>query len=250
MKKLLNYLLFLFSIFIIITVYYYFKSAVTVKLCKIDNNIPIKISAYSSKYGNDSVLVYIPYKIEISNNRLHKISIESFLSENELSSSRDMNFDKNGFLLGRENNIYILDGMLEEMEILKYFQLYYNKEVFPFCDKEFYFYKAFLLSKATIKMKLDWNQHHKIVADFENQSQNLYYKNKFKIENKTVDSLYKSDYKSKFMFFFKYGENKYSNTYKINYFIDSDKQELIDYSKMSQKELIEYMKQPATLWRK
>jgi hypothetical protein len=243
MRKFLKYTCILLTIFLITTIFFYLKPALNIKQCKVSNDVPVKIGIYSNnEYAIDSLIIYIPYKIEVSNNRLKNIKL-SHVTYKENYSSNDLNFDMNGFLLISQDRLYTLDGMLEKNEFLNYWQLYNNKIVFPFFDKEFYIYKPFLISKTNIGKRFTSKQRLDLIKDFsEHQSQKLFYQSKFKIDKKIIDSLYREDNNRKVIFNFEYGADKYSNTYQIHYYINTEKQKLIDYSKMSQKQLLEHMR--------
>ena len=114
------------------TIYFYLKPAIQVEQLKVENEVPIKIGPYSSLNGSDSILVYIPYKFRVSNNRYKIIEIGKVMFNNNLSGSdaNDLYFDKKGYVLGREFNRIKIDNLLLKKEIINHFRLYYNKEIF------------------------------------------------------------------------------------------------------------------------
>lgn len=245
MKKILTYSIFVFSIALIVTIYFYLKPAIQVEQLEVENNIPIKIAPYSSFEGNDSIIIFIPYKFRVSNNRLKQIKINHVTFKNKISTGiqRDLLFDKKGYLLGRSYNSLAIDSLLFSKEIINHLQLKHNKEVFPFSDKEYYFYKPFLFSKFSIK-GLDSNDDYiKLVRNFSKyQKLKLHNISNFKVNKQIIDSLYQNSLNTKIIL--NYGSlktNDYINDYDVEYYLGTKKQNLIDFSKMTTDEIIKYL---------
>lgn len=219
MKKILKYLFFFLITFLIVTIYFYLKPAIEVEQLKVENDIPIKIGPYSSLNGSDSLLVYIPYKFRVSNNRFKKIEIGKVAFNNNFSASYDSDlfFDTNGYVLGREFNRLEIDNLLHKKQIISYLQLYYNKEIFPFSEKEYYFYKPFKLKNSSIDGLNNHNKYRQLVHDFlYYQKQKLHNKSKFNTNKKVIDSLYKISKNTKIIFSYNsLKENDYANGYEI-----------------------------------
>ncbi|MEZ4853379.1 hypothetical protein [Flavobacterium sp.] len=245
MKKILKFLIFILIIVIIVIIYFYIKPAIQVEQLEVENNIPIKIAPYSSFEGNDSIVIFIPYKFRVSNNRLKQIKINHVTFKNKLSTGieRDLLFDKKGYLLGKGYNSQAIDSLLFNKEIINYLQLKHNKEVFPFSDKEYYFYKPFLFSKFSIKGLDNNDDYIKLVHNFfKHQTLKLHNKSNLNINEKIIDSLYKNSLNTKIIL--NYGSlktNDYINDYDVEFYLGTKKQNLIDFSKMTTDEIIKYL---------
>ena len=245
MKKIFKIIFFFLITFLIVIIYFYLKPAIEVEQLKVENDIPIKIGPYSSLNGNDSVLVYVPYKFSVSNNRLKKIEIGKVMFNNSFSGSYDKHllFDNKGLVLGREFNRLKLDNLLHKKQIIGYLQLYYNKEIFSFSDKEYYFYKPFKFKKSSIDGLNNHNKFRELVHNFlYYQKQKLHNKSKFNPSKKVIDSLYKLSENTKIILSYNsLRANDYANGYEIEYYLDSNKQTLIDRSKMTNEQLMVYL---------
>ena len=219
MKKTLKYLAYFFTLILVVIIYFYLKPAIQIKQCVVDNDVPIKIGPYSSK-DNDSVLIYIPYKFRVSNNRLQKIEFGIVMFNNNYSNhdEQDLHFDNNGNVLGRMFNNENLEELLFKKEYFKYLQLYHNNEIFLFSDKEYYFYKPFLVKKLTIEGLSDFKDYTSLVSNFLNfQKKRLHNESSLKVRKQTIDSLYQSDKNTKIILNFDSGNiNDYDNGYCCN----------------------------------
>ena len=245
MKKRLKFLLLILAVASIVTVYFYLKPAIKVKQLSVEADIPIKIGHNFSKNDTDSVVIYLPYKFQVSNNRLKKIKFGIVMFNNKYfnDGGNDMYFDKNGYLLGRSFNHENLDKLLAEKKYFKYLQLYYNDEIFPFSDEEYYFYKPFLVKKSSIVGLTEANHHAFAVKDFlRYQTKNLYHKSKLKVKKEIIDSLYQSDYNEKILLSYDTeNDGDFSDGYEIVYYLYTDKQSLIDNSEMTPEELEKFL---------
>lgn len=244
MKKPLKYLAYLFTLILVVIIYFYLKPAIQIEQCVVENDVPIKIGPYSSK-DNDSVLIYIPYKFRVSNNRLQKIEfgIVIFNNTHFNNDEQDLHFDNNGNVLGRMFNNENLEKLLFKKEYYKYLKLYYNNEIFPFADKEYYFYKPFLVKKLTIEGLSDFNDYTTLVSNFFNyQTKRLHNKSSLKVRKQTIDSLCQNDKNTKILLNFDSGNrNDYDNKYEVEYYLNTNKQTLIDNSKMTREEIKKYL---------
>lgn len=200
----------------------YFQNSITVY-----NDREYSYDCKKMPFG-DSLMIYIPYKITISNNRFRLIDIERIDDENYARSSdlyKNLIFNKEG--------VEITNNFERDSEI-NYLQYKYRKTIFPFTKRTFYYFKG-----VPIKYILK-NKNFDLIN---RQWSNLKRTYNIKISKRTIDSLYEANYKKRFNVNF--GNSDYSfmpeyimakindNKQKQVRIIDSvkylNKQEQIDY---------------------
>lgn len=238
MKKYIKYLicfLILCSIFIL---YFYSKPPVEINRIEIEKRIPIKISRYYAEEKNDiSLVLFLPYKIEIKNNRLKRIEFGQIDYKHNSDEVKDMYFDKNGFIVGRVYNN--LDSLLYNREYLKCYSIYHNKEIFPFCNEQYYIYIPYIIKSNCIIGNLNSKKLHELAIDFiNNQFKNLFNGSKFKVKKQIIDSLYHYGNNSEVFFRLDPLNSSDFGSYSIQYNFATDKQILEDYTKISSRQLL------------
>ena len=148
-----------------------------------------------------------------------------------------MYFDKNGFIVGGVFNN--LDSLLHKKEYLKYYSIYHNIEIFPFCDEQYYVYIPYLIKSKCIIGNLTSKQLHELAIDFnKNQFRNLFNGSKFKVKKKFIDSLYQFGNNSEVFLRLDPLNGSNFGSYSIRYNFTTDKQILDDYTKTRSRELL------------
>ena len=171
-------------ILIAVLIYFYAKSPFVVENGRV-SNLKYKVIPLE-----DSMLVFIPYKIVVANNRLQQIKLKSiyddYITKGKIQAT---NLIYNRYEIeitnysGRSNKRY-------ESEY-DYIKMKYRKTIFPFTTRTFYFYKSHMLSNPSDIKTIDY-------SEVEEQLSNLNVTINFKIDEKTIDSLYKIDDQKRF----------------------------------------------------
>lgn len=238
MKKHIKFLICFLTLCSIFILYFYSKPPVEINRIEIEKRIPIKINRYYAEEKNDITLVlFLPYKIEIKNNRLKKIEFGQIDYKHNSDEVKDMYFDKNGFIVGRIFNN--LDSLLHNREYLKYYSIYHNKEIFPFCNEQYYIYIPYLIKSKSIIGNLTPMQLHELAIDYnKNQFKNLFNGSKFKVKKQVIDSLYHYGNNSEVFFRLDPLNGSDFGSYSIRYNFATDNQVLEDYTKITSRELL------------
>lgn len=258
-KKCQKYLLLFSTIIFAFCAYKYFKPKVFIKKEIVGNNIPPKINWYlgeDNKFG-DSIILYLPYKFTIENNRLRKISIENLY----YSQMRDIRgyektlyYDESGNPFGylelKSDRQYLLDELLGEKKLINYFKLKNIGTIFPFTSKSVYYYKSYKLSTKVFQNGISKQEYAQISENFiGNQRKSLYHKEIFPIQKRIIDSLYADDKKQNLLFTFKKQSKSKYGFYRIKYQLANNEQIFSDFydtiEKMSKEELYNFLSKPA-----
>lgn len=223
---------------IIYILYFYSKPPVEIHRIQIGKNIPVKIKRYYSNGEKDyNLVLLLPYKIEIKNNRLKIIEFGQIDYKHNSEEVKEMYFDKNGFIVGRIFNN--LDSLLYAKEYIKYYSIYHNKEIFPLSNEQYYIYIPYLIKSEHIIGNLTSAQLHKLATDFnENQFRNLFNGSKYKVKKQFIDSLYNYGNNSEVFFRLDPSNGEDFGSYSIRYNFITDRQVLEDYTKISSRELL------------
>ncbi|WP_125720235.1 hypothetical protein [Flavobacterium ustbae] len=176
MKKKI-FLIAILSLVFIYVAYSYFQNSITVF-----NDREYNHDCKKMPFG-DSLMIYIPYKIIISNNTLRLINIERIDDENYARNSpiyRNLIFNKDGFEI--TNNF-------ERDSEINYLRYKYRKTIFPFTKRTFYYFKG-----VPIKYKIG-NKDFDLI---QKQLSDLKITYDIKISKKYIDSLYEVNNKKRF----------------------------------------------------
>jgi hypothetical protein len=200
-KKIIKILIpILLIIILFISLVFYTKPPIVVTEMKPQRELSEKIKPVFSD-TSDSVLVLIPYKVTVSNNRLRRISLpEVFYKTNHMeylgfssSTGYSLYFDEKGKQLNR--NLITTESDEEydnEMFLLKKWKEWKKNNqniIFPFSSKSIYFYKSTML-----KYRTDRNTFVDLNDNFrDQQTQSLYKKPIIEFPKSKIDSLYESD---------------------------------------------------------
>lgn len=258
-KKRHKYLLLVIAIIFAFCAYKYFKPKVFITKESADNMIPPKINVYLGEDNKfeDSIMVYLPYKFKIENNRLRKISIENF----HYSQKKDIRgyeqtlyYDERGNPFGymelKSDRQYKLDELLDEKKIVDYFKLKNIETIFPFSSKFVYYYKSYKLNTKVFQNEISKQEYAQISKNFsENQRKSLHHKEIFPIQKRIIDSLYPDDKKQDLLFTFKKQSKSKYGFYRIKYQLSNDQQKFSNYydtiKKMNREELFKFLSRPA-----
>lgn len=230
-KRLIKIGIAIILIAIIFFVYKYLQPNISIKNEAFEKNIPVKINLYrSERLIPDSIIVYLPYKFKVNNNRPQKIAIGGMYFSQIVAGTDVLLFDEDGNSLGAENPKNI-------------------RMVLPFRSKSFYYYKPFRLSLSVLEKEISPEELNALYKSFNTiQSTNLLAKTDFKVRQKTVDSIYDADKNQPLLFTFKDPANNDYGDYRIKYDLSNDAQKFYDYydklKKMSKEELLDFMMKP------
>lgn len=238
----------------VVCVYFYTKPAVFIVQKEIEDSLPIKVHPVKSNKGENIYAVYLPYKLEVQNNRLQTLHIMDDFSpvyyEIRAFGAGIISFDTQGFPLTDPRRVYIRDSLLYEKAFVKYTKYENQKSIFPFFRKEYFFYFAYLVKGNVFDRVLDEPELVKLRSDFyDSQSQGLLNKSLFTVRKSLVDSLYKAEPGREMVLNFSPGRS--NNTY-YRLTCPLNKQEgqrltnVYEYMRqMSKEELKKYLETPA-----
>lgn len=257
-KKSQKYLLLFSTIIFAFCAYKYLKPKVFITKEVVDNNIPPKINWYlgeNNKFG-DSIILYLPYKFKIENNRLRKISIESlhYIQMKDIRGyEKTLYYDESGNPFGymelKSDRQYLLDELLDEKKLIEYFKLKNIGTIFPFSSKSVYYYKSYKLNTKVFQNAISKQEYDQIYKNFiDNQRKSLYHKEIFPIQKRIIDSLYADDKKQNLFFIFRKQSKPKNGFYRIKYQLSNDEQTFSDYydiiKGMTKEELYEFLSKP------
>lgn len=258
MKKMFpKFLIILSLLLVILCGYKYSQKKIVLTKQEMKKNIPVKINIYSgnSSFG-DSILVYLPYKFKIENNRLRRIGITAMYfkqMKDFYSNQYTLFFEEDGtpfgdFLLRNERR-ETLENLLREKKFIKYFKLDNSGIIFPFTKKSIYYYKVHKLSKSVFNKKITIDEYIKIAENFrEKEVKNLYAEAPISIPKKIIDSLYESDRNENLFFIFKKNTKRRYGNYRITYKLSNEEQKCSDYydfiKNMNKEQLYKYASKP------
>ena len=241
-KKTLKYIIPIFLLFILFIINKYSKPKVFIKKEIIENTIPFKIDVFNGNNNfGDSIVLYLPYKFNIQNNRFRKIGIDemSFKQIKYINGKiYNLCFNQEGkpiidYKSNRENK-FLLDKYLQEIQIIEYLKLKNIGILFPFSNENLYYYKSYKLHKKVLGKELSRKEYVNLNRDFiEKQKQELYTKPSFKVSQKLIDSLYDADKTQEL--FFKFRKNQKYGWYIIKYHLNNDEQYFTDYYEIIKK---------------
>ena len=250
-KKIIKILIpILLIIILFISLVFYTKPPIVVTEMKPQRELSEKIKPVFSD-TSDSVLVLIPYKVTVSNNRLRRISLpEVFYKTNHMeylgfssSTGYSLYFDEKGKQLNR--NLITTESDEEydnEMFLLKKWKEWKKNNqniIFPLSSKSIYFYKSTLL-----KCKTDRNTFVYLHDNFiEKQTQSISENPIVRFPKNKIDSLYQADKNKKIAFILR--TNKKQGWFQIHYQIKDGTQKFYDIydsiRKMNREELFRLM---------
>lgn len=177
--------------FLLLIIWHYFKKPITIKEERA-TNAPIKFKLDLNDEWQKVINVYIPYKIEIKNNRLKMIRLNSFGDENS-GNITYLSYNTTGLELShRFYNEYI--------ESFNNLQLKYRASIFPFFSRTFYYYKRHQFIEGKLHCKFNFSEF-----DYDAYSEQFKFLSKtlnIPINNKIIDSLYKADENKRFNIYF------------------------------------------------
>ena len=252
-KKSWKYIILICVIIFAFCAFYCLKPKVTITREAVENNIPPKINVYSNKTYGDSVLLYLPYKFRIENNRLRRIKIGDFyykqMNDIHSTSMKTLYFDEGGNpfseMVSKDDRQYILDQLLADKKIIDYLQLKNIEILFPFSSKSVYYYKSYKLSTKIFQKPISKQEYVQISENFhDKQKKNLFHKEVLPLKKKIIDSLYKEDKKQSLLFSY-FKKSRSLGKYEIRYDLSNDKQTFSDYydtiKNMNKYELYEFL---------
>ena len=244
MKKILKYIILFLILGLIFVTYFYSKPAVIITQSKIEKNIPIKIGPDINGIKNDTlIVVYLPYKVKVQNNRFKKIEFGLLKYKYNLDYNERLIFDKNGFGIDKHFNYDTLDSMFKNQKYFTYFKLNHNNEIFSFTNEEFYIYLPSIIKISSIEGVVKSYQYHELIKDFfKNQSREFLKGSKFKIKKHIIDSLYRKGNNSKVIFRFDPSNSNEYGSYSIDYNLITNKQVLVDCTDVSAKQILKEMR--------
>ena len=157
---------------------------IVVKNIDVKQNIPIKVLPYKDYLNNknDSLLIYIPYKIQITN-------YSSLILKRPNFYFREINSEHNPQFMIYDNdgkNIYDLSN-----DNLSVDDVNEMGKLFPLIPKSYYIYKYNIIPSSKLKILLDSTSYKKIIKEFISSKYNLSKKNSLIVPKKIIDSLYK-----------------------------------------------------------
>lgn len=183
--------LIILSSFFLVTIWNYFKKPITVKEERVAY-VPVKISLDLNEEWQKVINVYIPYKIEIKNNRLKMIRLNSF---------DDGNSGNVTYLIYNTTGLELSHRYYNEYkESFNNLQLKYSASIFPFFSRTFYYYKRHQFIEGKLDSKFNFREF-----DYNDYSEQLKILSKtlnVAIHKKIIDSLYKSDQNKRFNIYF------------------------------------------------
>ncbi|AZA99001.1 hypothetical protein EG359_05005 [Chryseobacterium joostei] len=145
MKKIIIAIL---LIIILISVYLFFFPRITVNEIEVSKSIPVKILPYKdyTNKKNDSLLVYLPYKIQIVNYSTTILKKPNFYF-------KSINYDHHPQFMIYDKNGINVEGLSTDGLTLE--ELYSRGELFPLLPKTFYVYKYNIIPAKALNMSLD-----------------------------------------------------------------------------------------------
>ena len=183
------------SIFAIIAIvcfliYLNFFPKITIQTQTLDKKLPILIYPIKNYNGNnDSLLVYLPYKIKVTNYSLKILKRPNFYFRDLRYEhhSQSLIYDDKGFSINKRSNI--------DFE-------YYKQlgKTYPLFSKTFYVYKYNIIAAKRINLVIDSTMQRKVELEFVQLMENLNAKSNIKISKKITDSLYQIENNKPFYF--------------------------------------------------
>lgn len=221
----------------------YSKPKIFLTKKRVEKNVPVKVNIYdgNNSFG-DSILIYLPYKFQIQNNRLRKIGVgDMYFSQMKdfYINEYILFFKEDGKAFGR-NRLFEkqekLENLLKEKQFLEYFKLKNIGIIFPFSSESVYYYKSYKLSTSVYNKEITRNEYVEIAENFRDKEvKNLYAKAPLSVPSKIIDSLYESDRKQNLYFTFIKKTNSNYGNYRIKYELSSNQQVFYDYYDLIQK---------------
>lgn len=217
---------------------------------KPQRNISEKIKPVFSE-TSDSVLVLIPYKITVSNNRFRRIGLpDIYYKTNHDKSITSSSSNGNSLYFNEDGNQLDEDLIKTNSEKINYNEASLAMKwkkwkqgnrhiIFPFCSKSFYFYKSTLLKyKTDRKTFVDLSDNFK-----DKQTQSISETPIVRFSKNKIDSLYRADKNKKIAF--KLKTNRKQGWFQIHYQMKDGTQKFYDMydsiQKMNREELFQLM---------
>lgn len=164
-------------ILVLIAGYFLSKPAVYLK------NKPAKEMQCKFYPFRDSVLIFLPYIVTVFNNRFQLLQLSGVNDDRPSSGFNRLIFNKNGVEI---NSLY--DPTFKDLQD-NYIQNTYRKTIFPFTNRNFYFFRSHLLSQKEFEFDFEKYTREEILVQLKDLSKNFHIK-----RNKAmIDSLYKED---------------------------------------------------------
>ena len=180
MKKILIVLI---TFFISLFTYLFFNPKLVVEKIEIEKKVPIKILPHKdySNNGNDSLFIYLPYKIKILNYSTQVLKRPNFYF-------KAINYDHHPqFMIYNSNGINVFDLSNEYLTLE---DLQKVGKVYPLIPKTFFVYRYNVISANKLKLSLDSITFRKLEREFINSRDTLNLKTSLNIPKKVIDSLY------------------------------------------------------------
>lgn len=209
------------AIIIIAVLYLYFSPKIIVKVLPLDKKMPTLVFPLRDYENNkDSVLVYIPYKIRVTNysNIILKGPNYYFRAKKYEHHPYELMFDKNGVNVDFRN--YNLSTI--SSELLKF------GKVYPIIPRNFYVYKYNVIAAKRINLNIDSTNYRNLEKEFVEMKENLKNKSSITIPQNIIDSLYYVENKKPFYLNFRSkpgwrtktfplrGKSEFENIYKLS----------------------------------
>ncbi len=189
---------FLFFILGIVTIYFYWKVPFTVS-----NRKATHLNYKLIQLRNQS-LVYLPYELIVSNNRLQLLKLRGVY---DLSILDDVSLDK--------NLIFTTDGV--KIDVSTRLKDNFDNAILPYTTTKFIYFKRHVLASQ--------NYNPIVSEDIISQTTSLVASSHIKLERRIVDSLYQADMGKRFNVNF--GDRSISSTKFTKAIIGSDKQKQV-----------------------
>ena len=229
MKKILIVLI---TFFISLFTYLFFNPKLVVEKIEIEKKVPIKILPHKdySNNGNDSLFIYLPYKIKILNYSTQVLKRPNFYF-------KAINYDHHPqFMVYNSNGINVFDLSNKYMTIE---DLQTIGKVYPLIPKTFIVYRYNVISTNKLKLSLDSITFRKLEREFINSRDTLNAKTSFEVPKKIIDSLYKIEDKKIMHFSF-----RSMPLWKLKLIPKTNKSKFINLSNLSKDELYKEFTRP------
>lgn len=197
-KILLKLCALLFFVLGIVTIYFYRRVPFTVS-----NRKAAQIN-YKLIQLRNQTLVYLPYELNVSNNRLQLLKLKGVY---DLAVLDDISLDK--------NLIFTTDGV--KIDISTRLNDNFDNAILPFTTAKFIYFKRHILANQNLNPISS--------TDIISQTSRLSSNSKIKLQTRIVDSLYQADEGTRFNV--QFGDRSFSSTKFTKAIIGSEKQKQV-----------------------
>ncbi len=177
--------------------YRYSRQPIELKFTGTSKEVPVKAMAAFPMLTADSLQVYIPYKVKITNNRFMKIEMGRFCYRDFKKSGNvhALIYTSDGISIRPEDmrlkKQLELDELLHSKLFWAYLKLKYANVIIPFSTRTLYFYKSVKLSNSNLKgEKNDEAIEKSLDHFFRKQIPKLHEKSELAVKDQIMDSLY------------------------------------------------------------